>query len=167
MDVVTCMPYTDPSSVAAKACMRRSNVKRYQAWKAAGLCMMCGRGRDGRGVRCTRCAARWCEYRRRDRAQAWNRILDHYGPMCACCGETNRLFLTVDHINNDGHKHRRKPGRGGGAASGVTNNWERIRKAVSRGTWPTDIRILCYNCNCGRARNGGVCPREARKAEAA
>jgi hypothetical protein len=23
--------------------------------------------------------------------------------------------------------------------------------------------VLCYNCNCGRARNGGVCPHQQKK----
>ena len=27
-------------------------------------------------------------------------------------------------------------------------------------TEPDTIQILCFNCNCGRARNGGICPHE-------
>jgi hypothetical protein len=29
-------------------------------------------------------------------------VFAHYGEQCACCGESERLFLTIDHINNDG-----------------------------------------------------------------
>jgi hypothetical protein len=38
-------------------------------------------------------------------------VLIHYNgnpPRCACCGETEERFLTIDHINNDGAEHRRK-----------------------------------------------------------
>src|SRR5262249_9050656 len=28
-----------------------------------------------------------------------NEVLDHYGPVCVCCGQTNRDFLQVDHID--------------------------------------------------------------------
>src|SRR5216684_9293006 len=27
----------------------------------------------------------------------WNAVLGHYGRKCACCGETEELFLSVDH----------------------------------------------------------------------
>lgn len=30
------------------------------------------------------------------------KCFDQYGAICACCGETEILFLTFDHINNDG-----------------------------------------------------------------
>src|SRR3990167_4100247 len=36
-------------------------------------------------------------------------VMRHYGgdpPMCACCGETELDFLTIDHINGGGRKHR-------------------------------------------------------------
>ena len=30
------------------------------------------------------------------------------GYRCNCCGETERMFLTLDHINNDGGNFRKK-----------------------------------------------------------
>ena len=35
-------------------------------------------------------------------------VYTHYGNICSCCGESDYMFLTIDHINNDGHKQRRK-----------------------------------------------------------
>lgn len=67
------------------------------------------------------------------------------GYVCFCCGETNPLFLTLDHKNNDGGKHRKKLG-----------NY--IYFQLRREGWPPIMQVACYNCNCGRARNGGVCP---------
>lgn len=39
-------------------------------------------------------------------------VFDHYGNACACCGNTEKNFLTLDHKNNDGASHRRKIGIG-------------------------------------------------------
>jgi len=29
-----------------------------------------------------------------------NKVYEHYGNKCGCCGETHREFLTIDHIND-------------------------------------------------------------------
>ena len=67
---------------------------------------------------------------------------------CSCCGESQERFLTLDHINNDGAEHRKIVGRGG------------VIKNVKREGYPEGLRVLCFNCNCGRAYNQGVCPHE-------
>jgi hypothetical protein len=36
---------------------------------------------------------------------------DILGNKCACCGETNPVFLSLDHINNDGYIDRVLHGR--------------------------------------------------------
>lgn len=77
---------------------------------------------------------------------------------CHCCGERNVGFLTLDHSNNDGATHRRQLGipRHGGY---------HLRLKLKRLGWPQDIGIelSCYNCNCGRQYNGGVCPHKLTK----
>ena len=35
-------------------------------------------------------------------------VFEFYGNKCSCCGETEPLFLTVDHINNDGYRDKKK-----------------------------------------------------------
>lgn len=62
-------------------------------------------------------------------------VIEHYGNKCACCGETNKEFFTIDHINNDGSEQRED-------MSGNLYRW-----IVSQG-YPTDLQILCWNCNC-------------------
>src|SRR5690242_9253252 len=42
-------------------------------------------------------------------------VIEAYGGKCECCGETEPLFLTIDHINGNGGE-RRKAGEGGGGA---------------------------------------------------
>lgn len=80
-------------------------------------------------------------------------VFSHYGNVCHCCGERNLKFLTIDHINNDGSIHRKtlcKNPRGG---SGF-----RLWKWIRDNSYPPGFRLLCWNCNCARAHNGGVCP---------
>ena len=73
---------------------------------------------------------------------------DHYGRQCACCGETELLFLTFDHINGGGRRHSLKVG--------YIPRW-----LVSQG-FPDGFQVLCMNCNLGRSINGGVCPHEEK-----
>ncbi|HEC64216.1 MAG TPA: hypothetical protein ENI23_02860 [bacterium] len=100
---------------------------------------------DGRKHSCKECRN---IYEKRAVKKLRKEIIDHYGGKCACCGETVLVFLTVDHINNDGAKHRKEIGDGH-----VIYRW------IKRNNFPIDMfQILCYNCNVGRARNNGVCP---------
>lgn len=83
--------------------------------------------------------------RRRARGEG----LIHYGgpePKCACCLESIERFLTFDHINNDGAKHRRE------------NAYSDLAVWLRGNGWPDGYQVLCYNCNLGRAHNGGICP---------
>ena len=87
------------------------------------------------------------EYHRRARLEA----LEHYGgspPKCNCCGETEFMFLTLDHVDGNGREMRRKNSI---KSSGI---YEFLRK---RG-YPEGYRVLCYNCNCSIG-NFGYCPR--------
>lgn len=80
---------------------------------------------------------------------------EHYGMSCECCSEAEELFLTIDHINNDGAEHRRKE------AGNDLYGW------LVKHNFPEGFRTLCHNCNTGRYRNGGVCPhQEASQASA-
>ena len=90
-----------------------------------------------------------------NRAKNFQRILDHYGSECACCGETERLFLTVDHINNDGNEHRKKDPVGRATI---------YRWLINHG-FPPGFQILCMNCNQGKHRNGGICPHKGLSQE--
>lgn len=79
-------------------------------------------------------------------------VYDHYGRVCVCCKESEEMFLTIDHINNDGYLIRPRIGGTRGFTSG---NW--YKRIVDQG-FPTDLQVLCFNCNCGKQRNKGVCP---------
>jgi len=74
-------------------------------------------------------------------------VIEHYGGVCACCGETEFGFLTIHHINNDGAEHRRQIKKD-------------IYQWLKNNGFPDGFEPRCYNCNCGMEYNGGVCPHE-------
>ena len=85
----------------------------------------------------------------------WNEYLDHYGKLCACCGEQEIRFLTIEHLNGDGHLHRKQ--------IKCRSKAMQILDIKRRG-WPSEYTVLCFNCNCAKDKNGDICPHEdARK----
>lgn len=73
-------------------------------------------------------------------------VLKHYGGKCICCGESEIDFLTIDHPDGGGNKHRKEIG---------TKNmfyWLKMNK------FPKGYQVMCFNCNCGRSINKGICP---------
>lgn len=90
------------------------------------------------------------EYRERLKKE----VFEHYGgtpPKCDCCGETELQFLTLDHMNGDGNKLRKK--------HGPRYSYSYVRK----NGYPEGYRILCMNCNFSIGHfgfcphNGGYC----------
>lgn len=79
-------------------------------------------------------------------------IFDAYGRECACCGESEREFLAVDHIFGGGRAHRLEIG--GGKCGG-----NRFYQWLVNNKFPTGFRILCHNCNQARGHYG-ACPHE-------
>ncbi len=78
-----------------------------------------------------------------------------YGGACACCGEREPKFLTIDHIYNDGATER----KGDRALTGT-----KFYLWLKQRGWPADrYQLLCFNCNCAKGQFG-VCPHQQRKA---
>lgn len=88
------------------------------------------------------------EYLRELRLKNKELVYSHYGNKCNCCKETEKKFLTIDHVNNDGYKDKKD--RGGSSDS--------LYRKIIKENFPDIYQILCYNCNCGKARNNGICP---------
>lgn len=72
-------------------------------------------------------------------------VLGAYGGACSCCGETELVFLTLDHLQGGGTQHRRSlPGYG-------VYRWARQQG------YPAGLfQVLCHNCNWAKYRGG--CP---------
>lgn len=74
-------------------------------------------------------------------------ILSEYGHACACCGTNEKEFLTIDHINGGGNKHRKEIG-----GTGKFYRW------LIKNRFPKeDFRLLCMNCNFSYGQFG-YCP---------
>lgn len=83
-------------------------------------------------------------------AEAKSLVFSHYGSKCACCGEQETRFLTIDHVNDDGFKWR-------GNGNGQHKN---IYQWLVRKNYPDGFQVLCMNCNVGKHRNHGICPHQ-------
>ena len=81
-------------------------------------------------------------------------MVEAYGGRCACCGETELAFLTLDHIEGGGTKDRKGPG-------GTEGLYRRLKRAG----WPNGYQVLCANCNMAKEAPKG-CPHRRRADEA-
>ncbi len=80
--------------------------------------------------------------------------LEHYGGLkCACCGEKEFSFLSLDHIADGEGSPQRKEMFGSRYVAGH----HMYRKVRLQG-YPEGYQVLCMNCQVGRRDNGGVCP---------
>lgn len=78
-------------------------------------------------------------------------VYRHYGDCCSCCGESEKLFLQIDHVNNDGNKQRKE--------IKVTTQ---LYRWIIDNNFPDTLQLLCANCNFGKFRNGGICPHQTK-----
>lgn len=79
------------------------------------------------------------------------RFFEIYGDRCVCCGESNKRFLTLGHINNDGYLEKA--------------NFDHkmiMKKAIEHPDF-TKYETQCFNCNTGAHMNGGVCPHKVKE----
>lgn len=74
------------------------------------------------------------DLRRRYREEAFAA----YGGKCACCGESEYEFLTIDHAQGGGRKERAELGILGAAG---------FARWLAKQGYPEGYRVLCHNCN--------------------
>lgn len=101
---------------------------------------------------------KFSEYNRKSLRKLKREVMDAYGGICVCCGETELAFLTIDHADDNGAEHRREMAAESGfeysQAGARTYRWLR------KNGYPEGFRVMCANCNSGRYWNGGVCPHQ-------
>jgi len=121
--------------------------------------------KDGRQAHCKSCVKQWrkSDYdhregvreRSNERTRECNarlraEMISAYGSKCVCCGESRPQFLTVDHKDGSGARHRKQIGDGAG----------RLRQYLRANGYPKDnYQLLCFNCNCSKGFYGR-CPHE-------
>lgn len=85
------------------------------------------------------------------------RVLQYYSapiPFCACCGEKEVKFLSIDHIEGGGTSHRKHLGKSEGKKGNIVL-W------IIRNNFPPGFQILCHNCNCAKGYYG-ACPHSVK-----
>ena len=139
---------------ACKRCRKEDSKQRQLNRIAKGLCYVCGVNPFAvNQVRCDVCRNRTDAEQHSSLRILKDEVYTAYGGYhCACCGETHKEFLTVDHINGDGKEHRKLAG----------GNTKGIYRWLKKHNFPPGFRILCMNCNFALGHSG-YCPHQRKQ----
>lgn len=144
-----CAKPTKNGMCRCEECSEKDN-KLYADRKRRGVCPSCSNSEREPPAAPGSILCVECQSKQRDRTLSLKReVMEAYGGKCQCCGESEIAFLSIDHINNDGYKHRSEIGVGG------TIIYSFLKK---KGFPKEGFQVLCFNCNHGKHINGGVCP---------
>ena len=84
--------------------------------------------------------------KKRYRDKVRQEVLEAYGRKCACCGESEEMFLALDHVNGRDTTAPRSRRAGTG-----------LYKQARDAGFPASYQLLCHNCNCAKGYYGS-CP---------
>lgn len=130
--------------------VKKINEKRIRKNVSNGMCRACGKDKPEDGKKhCQLCNVKALEKREKVR----QKVFAYYGDSCVCCGEHDPIFLCIDHINNDGKKHRE-------VNNVKTGNM--FYRWLVKNNFPSGFQVLCYNCNTAKSINNGVCPHQTK-----
>jgi len=139
-------PRMNPEQVVGEILSMRNPTSKYRVlcWNcnvslsAFGYCPHNGRPPEEDPANGVRERAKYLrQFKRKHKLE----YIDEYGGKCIICGEDRWEFLTVDHVNGNGSRHRKLLGNRSGT---VFYAW------LKQQGWPKDdYRLLCFNCNCG------------------
>lgn len=91
-------------------------------------------------------------YQQNNRRKYKLMVVNHYSngtKSCACCGEREMQFLTLDHIDGGGTKEQKV----------LQKDGYHFYKWLIDHLYPTGYQVLCWNCNCGRNQTKDkICP---------
>lgn len=121
--------------------------------KAIGQCISCHNPAT-HGIFCVDHHKERQIIRKRFKKNTKEVVFEHYGNACACCGEDEQEFLTIDHIHNNGSKHRKENDTGKGF---------NLYRWLINNNYPSGFQLLCWNCNCAKQFNKGVCPHKTKR----
>ncbi len=140
-----------------RMCQRCLDVhnNRITLVKSNSRCIRCPNPCVGNKTMCPECLKAANAKTRERQKRLYDEMMSHYGDVCVCCGESDRRFLSFDHINNDGRARRRET---------LGRKYEQMPhmeyRQLRKQGFPPILQIMCFNCNMGKLRGGGVCPHE-------
>lgn len=155
-----CWTCSKPASEGRKYCAEclirhaAKTKRRAHARVANGICRECGKNQISEKSK------GYCDGCLLGRRLFWQRLkmdafMAYGGPKCVCCGVSEPMFLNIDHVNRNGAAHIREIGKSAGF---------RIYGWLKRHRYPAGFQVLCFNCNCAREFNGGICPHQQQQA---
>lgn len=107
----------------------------YEGSRDRGECPECRKASRKEYLRNYRQQPDYSEERKEKYRLLRDAVIEGYGGRCACCGETTREFLAIDHVDGDGRVERK------------TRSIQQIMTAIVKQGFPSDYRVLCHNCN--------------------
>lgn len=152
----SCGREREPGFASCKAC-RGAARRREKIKRAKGVCVQCTKPAAPGMMLCEEHHNKNAIRTKANVREKRKLVLEKYGGTCVCCGESVYEFLTLDHKNNDGAKHReelKKAGKPRHASSMVD--------FAAANNFPDFLQILCWNCNCAKGFHG-ECPHEAKR----
>lgn len=160
--------------VKEKECFKCKNIKSFDEFSGQK------RNKDGKASWCKQCHREYTIRRQKENPEKMNvatmrwakknpekvkathrkryvkdkkEIMSRLGNKCVCCGEAELEFLSLDHINNDGHLDRKVTG-----CSGVSFYAYLLRKVEFLEEKIKTLRILCMNCHISISKDvNSVC----------
>ena len=95
---------------------------------------------------------RWNRLNRERHLKLKTEAINAYGGKCVCCGEPEVKFLTLDHIDKNGDKHRKELR----VEAGVPF-YAKLKKL---GYPDCGLQVMCANCHIAKDKYG-QCPHKA------
>jgi hypothetical protein len=135
------------SNNVCKDCLNELVRKKRAERDKRDECLQCGKKTSSMFKTCNNCLSNsraWSAKLRKDTIEA-------YGGSCVCCKESNLIYLTIDHINNDGKTTIINGYRGG------VRFYAQLRRAGFPEEFPegSPLQILCANCHLAKSYFGG------------
>ena len=138
---IHCQNKTAPNSSRCKDCLAK-NAKQCKRWRQNNILNgLCSCGAEPK-LGCNSCQACIDAAVRRNRntmIRLRQTVFTHYGVSCVCCNISTIEFLSLDHIDGNGARHRKIVGHGKTFYRWAVKNL------------PIDLQVLCFNCNCAKS----------------
>lgn len=114
---------------------------------ARECCKRCGK--QSITAHCPECKKKF----KNERQALVREVYEYYGGCyCACCGEDEFLFLTIDHIDNNGSEHRKR------LPYGKFTTGVNMARWLKKNSYPNGFQVLCINCKSWKTKKWWCLP---------
>jgi len=145
------------NTLLCKKCSKKASEytkKRKEKLRKLGICIACETQKTSHRL-CSGCYLKKDKARKKLSNKIKTEIFQKYGYKCNCCGEAQKEFLTIDHIDGNGGELRK---------SGKHSRGNTFYKWIIENNFPDSLQILCRNCNWAKWYSGvNICPHKLNK----